>query len=394
MFAITLFLLAVNPTLLRATSDQSSPLITSVWHSPQHPTQKDTVKVYATVEDVESGIKEVLLYYSIGGPYSKVQMSDLENGTFLGYIPPQKEGTRVKYFVLACDNANNTSFSQVYSYVVCDTSPPQILEVVLAPRVPSYEDSVRVYTKVFDGASEIGSTFLYYKMGEGSWLRVPMKALNATWFCGDIPPQPYNTTVYYYVEAVDKAGNVAASEIRNYTVVDEKPPLVKKVSYPLKAKVGGSLVVSVEAFDGGSGVASVALYWRLEYEEAWHEEAGVRTEDGSWKFEISLKRPSRKLYFYLVVTDVSGNDVKTRPYEVSLTNEFSILEHLNEISLSLLVVFSFGLFISALFYKTGYLKSSYSNYMLELEKLEQKYELEVLKSLEEFGFSPNLKANE
>jgi hypothetical protein len=71
-------------------------------------------------------------------------------------------------------------------------------------------------------------TLYYSKDGGATWNPVPMQP-NGQLYKGTIPPLPADTTVKYYIEAFDKAGNKKISpetEYYIYTVIPEFPNIL------------------------------------------------------------------------------------------------------------------------------------------------------------------------
>ena len=104
-------------------SDASPPSITDLTYSPKTPTPDSAVEVTASVTDVGSGVKSVILKYSIdgGGTWTDVTMTS--GSTYTGTIPKQADGTTVQYKIKAEDNAGNIIESSITSYTVHAPTP-------------------------------------------------------------------------------------------------------------------------------------------------------------------------------------------------------------------------------------------------------------------------------
>jgi hypothetical protein len=101
--------------------DTNPPNITDVYQLPpaDNVTSKDTVEVFANVTDDLSGVRQVLLNYTIDGsePYSVV-MSNLQGNKYNATIPAFANGTHVTYVVVAEDFANNSITTQSMGYIL------------------------------------------------------------------------------------------------------------------------------------------------------------------------------------------------------------------------------------------------------------------------------------
>ncbi|MEM3783961.1 MAG: right-handed parallel beta-helix repeat-containing protein [Candidatus Bathyarchaeia archaeon] len=104
------------------TVDRIPPTIKSIVRTPQgaiQPNQKVTIS--AKVTDADSGVKEVVLLYSLDGGASWINVTmnfNITSGFWEGTIPGQPAGTQIQYQVIAYDNAGN--------YVTTPTATLQI----------------------------------------------------------------------------------------------------------------------------------------------------------------------------------------------------------------------------------------------------------------------------
>jgi hypothetical protein len=112
-----------------------------------------------------------------------------------------------------------------------DITAPTITGVSQNPPANNVQptDTVEVTATVTDALSGVKNVTLYYsKDGGATWNPVPMQP-NGQLYKGTIPPLPADTTVKYYIEAFDKAGNKKISpetEYYIYTVIPEFPNIL------------------------------------------------------------------------------------------------------------------------------------------------------------------------
>ena len=132
----------------------------------------------------------------------------------------------VTYFVIVRDLVGNEATSPLYSYVVLDGIPPQIMDITITPPNPSNYDEVTITTNVTDSDSGIANVTLEYATNDtNNWISQLM-TYNTTQdlYSAVIPVQPDGTVVYYRIIAQDWDGNVNTSTVQNYTVVASIPP--------------------------------------------------------------------------------------------------------------------------------------------------------------------------
>jgi len=118
-------------TQIKVIVDTYPPQIVNVSRSPDSPVMGEVIRVSAWITDVGSGVKEVVLYYSIdgGASWSKVTMSLLE-GRYDAYIPGQNAFTEVSYYVEASDKSGNTAKTEVVKVSV--RTPEWVFLIVAA----------------------------------------------------------------------------------------------------------------------------------------------------------------------------------------------------------------------------------------------------------------------
>jgi hypothetical protein len=82
------------------------------------------VTVTVDVVDEETGVREVILSYSIneGQTWINTTMKNISNNTYTGEIPGFEAGTHAQYKIIAYDNANNKAVEdrngEYYIYTV------------------------------------------------------------------------------------------------------------------------------------------------------------------------------------------------------------------------------------------------------------------------------------
>lgn len=115
----------------------------------------------------------------------------------------------------------------VVLWTVPDNVPPTISNVKHEPASPSSDDSVKVTATILDDKSGVGAVFLQYSIDNGAtWTRVTMSPTSGALYQGVIPKQKDWTKVIFYIEACDKANNIAKSDTMVY---DVKMPLMTMV---------------------------------------------------------------------------------------------------------------------------------------------------------------------
>ncbi|RLI44737.1 hypothetical protein DRO69_06695, partial [Candidatus Bathyarchaeota archaeon] len=127
-----------------------------------------------------------------------------------------------------------------------DKTPPAIENVTQTPPQDNVQptDIVHVNATVTDDLTGVKNVTLWYRIGEtGTWTPISMEILEGVIYNASIPAQPYCTTVEYYIEAYDNAGNSAKSPITEYYNYHVIPEFANQTIAILMALVLTSLLV-------------------------------------------------------------------------------------------------------------------------------------------------------
>jgi hypothetical protein len=200
--------------------------VENVTIAPNVPTYSDNVVVSAVIKD-GLGVDQAFLSYNTGAEWQNVTMNQ-SGDTYRATIPAQPYATVVEYRVYANDTVGRWLTSETYSYKVADLTPPEITAISWLPQQPSSNDTVEVSANVSEPstASGVDTVLFSYLDNNGQWWNTTMTQDQQSQLWKVIVPlQPHNTTVEFYITAIDKAGNVAinnnSGEYYAYTILPE-----------------------------------------------------------------------------------------------------------------------------------------------------------------------------
>ena len=239
--------------------DVNPPVINNVTWVLTSPSSSDNVTVYVNTSD-PSGISTVILSYTSDIGWLNVSMT-YENGLYVATIPAFSVSTLVQFLVTVNDTVGNRVESEIYSYTVSDSNPPQITNVVWSPTEPLYNESITVVATITD-ESDIARVLLAYQVGN-STLEISMSILGKN-YQATIPEQPENTTVVFWIYSEDAYGNTANSSFYQYTVPDITPPFITNIQQnPTQPKAYVSVTIKASVVDNVS-IDSVWLNYSLD----------------------------------------------------------------------------------------------------------------------------------
>jgi hypothetical protein len=194
--------------------------------TPNVPTYSDNVTVSAAIED-GLGVNQTLLSYNTGTEWQNVTMSQSDD-TYAATIPAQPYRTLVEYRIYANDTLGRWLTSETYSYTVTDLTPPEITSISWSPQQPSSNDTVEVTANVSEPptASGVDTVLFSYLDSNSQWWNTTMRQDQQSQLWEVIVPrQSHNSTVEFYITAIDKAENVAinnnSGEYYVYTTLPE-----------------------------------------------------------------------------------------------------------------------------------------------------------------------------
>lgn len=130
-----------------------------------------------------------------------------------------------------------------------DADPPTITELTIDPSSPTPDDQVIVRAKITDGKAGVKESNLYYLISNyENWIKVTM-TFKESKYQATIPAQSENTTVQYYIEAVDNAGNRKQTTTYSY-IVRSKPELPATPLLVLLIIIGAFIVFGLPIIGG------------------------------------------------------------------------------------------------------------------------------------------------
>ncbi|MFQ6074133.1 MAG: PKD domain-containing protein, partial [Candidatus Bathyarchaeia archaeon] len=134
--------------------------------------------------------------------------------------PSYADGT-YRITLAVYDKAGNSKEASVTTVV--DNTPPTIEPPAWKPEEPFVDEQVNITVKVSDiqPGSGIRNVTLWYRntttMGDWQPISMSLNVTSGNW-TATIPAQPAETTIQFYVEAFDKAGNKAVTDKYEYEV--------------------------------------------------------------------------------------------------------------------------------------------------------------------------------
>ncbi|MHA1247251.1 MAG: Ig-like domain repeat protein [Candidatus Thorarchaeota archaeon] len=304
--------------------DAVAPVIDSVKMTKGESGGLEVLNVEATVTDVGgSGLATVQLTYIINSTSTTVDMTyDSATHLWKYTIPNQPPGTWVHFTITAADNEGNSVTSTEYSYQFTPAAgedyPPSFGTVSITPQSPTPADDVNVTVTITDDGTIVNAS-IYYTVDDATWVRVSMSHSGTTYW-GIIPAQPDGTTVTYYIEAYDNAGQRSATANFSYTVsgVVDNPPTISSVSIDNPSPTSSDSVTVTAVVSDDYGIKNVTLYYRVG-DGNWVAVSMTSSDSSTYTGVIPAQPDGSVVSYYVRVFDTAGQytDSGIQSYTVS-----------------------------------------------------------------------------
>ncbi|MHA2028852.1 MAG: DUF7743 domain-containing protein [Candidatus Kariarchaeaceae archaeon] len=199
--------------------DGIAPEISNVLIIPEIPHNSDNIEISADVNDADSGVSTVYLYYKVDdGTWFGNLMTYTSGLTFVATLPTQTYNSVVEYYIEAEDNQGNLNSNEISSFTISDIIRPIINSLSHSPISPNSEQTITVTADASDADSGVSFVTLFYRVDGGSWMQSAMLLDSRNSYTSSISAQPADSMVEYYTNVSDNAGNFAVSLTKSYTV--------------------------------------------------------------------------------------------------------------------------------------------------------------------------------
>jgi hypothetical protein len=270
-------------------------------HSSEGQRKALTNKIKAVINQIEAGNYE--------GALNKLE-NDLKNA-IEGWVTEDYEVSLIE------------KVNEIIDLIkVEDTTPPNITSVSRTPETPNYDEDVTVIAQVEDEQSGVDLVILSYSSNMVDWTNLTMN-LEDDFYLGEIPAQPYNTSVSYKVHASDRAGNSAVSDTYSYLVIDSYPPLISWVERsPISPNYNDTVLVtaSVSELEEASGVHLVILSYSDG--DSWTNATMTLKEETIYEGSIPMLPYGTTVEYIVYASDNSENSVASGTYSYIVGDEY------------------------------------------------------------------------
>lgn len=202
-----------------AGSSNLPPQISNVNFEPQEPYELEDVSVTAIInDDSEVSFAKVFWGLSESNLVNELNMVQSSN-MFTTTIPGQDANLTVYFKVVATDDEDESSESEIFEYTVqvIPNENPLISNIEFSPLEPNNEQEVIVNATITDDG-EIEVSELHYGPSPSQMNEIIDMTSDEDIFSATIPAQQAGQTIYFQIYAIDNESASTYSAIQNYYV--------------------------------------------------------------------------------------------------------------------------------------------------------------------------------
>ncbi|MDR1554105.1 MAG: endonuclease [Prevotellaceae bacterium] len=285
---------------------QATIIISDIKYQPAIPDETSTVDV-STIVNIygDDVIQNVNLYYGTSSSTmnSNVAMT-LTNGRYAAQIPTYANGTTVYFQIRVVSQKNVNKSSSVYSYKVTEAQPDVIISnITRNPHNPQATEDVTVTADIYVIKDEIESIRLHWWTITANKTSIAMSQ-NGGAYTANIPAQPNETVVYYYIEAKTQGGIVRFSEIENYVVCIRVVPseiTVENVTYtPENPNVNETVTISADVYCSKANISPLLRWYDSNNSNITHTQQMNNTNGNRFSTNVSVPESVTSICFQIL----------------------------------------------------------------------------------------------
>ncbi|MHA1966508.1 MAG: hypothetical protein ACW964_01775 [Candidatus Hodarchaeales archaeon] len=261
-----------------------------------------------------SGIDTIWINYTSTNwiIYTITNITSTQNFTFIEEM--LKYGQFYKWYISFNDSAGNLGSSQELSFLVGDTSEPDvIIPATQNNSTPEYNESVEVSIYVDEPINASGLDTVWINFTIDLWETFTIVDITSTQsYIFTDAMLHYNQTYYWIIGYNDTASNTGFSDEFNFTVMDNYLPDIivpaqQTTNYPEYDESNTISITLTEPSDA-SQVDKIVLCYKLN-DDPWIE-TDISTTS-SYTFSSEILRYSQIYEWYILFNDSAGNIANT-----------------------------------------------------------------------------------
>jgi len=308
-----------------------APSISNITINPASPTSTDNVNISAQVVDPEGRLYNVKLYWGLTatGLSNELIMTN-SSSTFSAVIPSQTGGQTVYYRIIAKDQENSQTQSEILSYsVTVNNELPIISSVILNPTNPVTGQSITISANIVDSDGNIEKALLSWGVtSDANDNSVEMESNNSN-YSAVIPSQTQAKTLYYKILAIDNADG-SADYSQSFTIATNQTPVINNVSRnPENPTSADNVSISAQVSDPEGRLGTVLIQWGYA-SNTMNYQITMTNSTSTYSGTIPLQTTGVTVYYRIKAYDMEGNQTYSDILSYTVSPASSIGDNTSE----------------------------------------------------------------
>jgi len=311
-----------------------APEISNIEYSPSNPEENEIVSVSAEITD-DGTIDEALLFWGLSASdlnYS-IPMTSTSD-IYSADIPGQDAETTVYFKIIATDDDNLSSETQVYNYSVqaLPNEPPQISNIDFIPAIPDENEAVNV-TAIITDDNEVSSAQIIWGYSSNNLENTVNMSNTSSNYSGNIPGQAAETIVYFKVQATDNESETSISGLYQFQVAGNTnlPPQISNVDFTPQDPYELEDVTVIAIINDDSGVSWAHVLWGYS-ESNLNNELNMSQDGNEFTAVIPGQDAEITVYFKVEAADDEDEYAESDVFQYTvqaITNEAPLISNIN-----------------------------------------------------------------
>jgi len=310
------------------------PTITDISNTPINPFTGETIKISATITDIDGTIEDTWLKWGTSPSALTNQLTmTLVGGKYEVNIPAQAQAGTIYLSINARDDSGAET-SSLYNFVVTQNQTPSITNISWTPQNPLIGDVITVSATISDSDGSIQEAYLNWGTTSGNLTTKVNMTLNNGKYEGVIPTQVQAGTIYFMVSGKDNLALIGSSAQQSFTIAAPNvlPTITNSMINPQNPLTGQSVTLSATITDSDGTIQEAYIMWGTGSGSLTNK-IGMTLSGGSYEGTIPAQSAIGTIYYTITAKDNSG-ETKTTSQSSFMVTAPNIPPTISEITLN------------------------------------------------------------
>ncbi|NOU18248.1 MAG: T9SS type A sorting domain-containing protein [Bacteroidales bacterium] len=239
------------------------PSIADISNAPISPFTGETIKISATITDIDGTIEDTWLKWGTSPSALTNQLTMvLVGGKYETNIPAQIQAGTIYLSINARDDSGAET-SSLYSFVITQNQTPSITNISWTPQNPLIGGIITFSATISDSDGSIQEAYLNWGTTSGNLTTKVNMTLNNGKYEGVIPAQAQARTIFFMVSGKDNLNLTGSSAQQSFTISTPNvlPTITNTMINPQNPLMGQPITVFSTITDSDGTIQEAFLMW-------------------------------------------------------------------------------------------------------------------------------------